>query len=311
MTTDVSHQSVLLQESIDGLAVKANGVYVDGTFGRGGHSRAILNALGDNGRLIAIDRDPSAIESAKQFSDDPRFSIHHHCFSDLDEPIKALGLWNKVDGVLLDLGVSSPQLDNSDRGFSFMHDGPLDMRMNPTQGLSAAQWLNVASIDEITTVIKQYGEEKFGRRIATAIVDARKEAPLETTHQLVDLIKQAIPFQDPNKHPATRAFQGIRIFINDEFGEIKTGLNKALEALKPGGRLSIISFHSLEDRLVKQFMREKSQGEKFARGLPVTEAQIEASKTLNLVGKAIKPSAEEVAHNPRARSSILRVAEKR
>jgi 16S rRNA (cytosine1402-N4)-methyltransferase len=311
MTTDVSHQSVLLQESIDGLAVKANGIYVDATFGRGGHSRAILNALGEHGRLIAIDRDPSAIESAKQFANDPRFSIHHYCFSELDIPLKELNLWQKVDGVLMDLGVSSPQLDNSQRGFSFMHDGPLDMRMDPSQGISAAQWLNKAGLEEITGVIKQYGEEKFGRRIATAIVESRKETPLQTTHQLVELIKLAIPFQDPNKHPATRAFQGIRIFINDEFGEIKTGLDKALSCLSTEGRLSVISFHSLEDRIVKRFMKDQSKGEQFAPRLPIPDAQIQASKTLKLVGKAQKPSAEEVAYNPRARSSILRVAEKR
>lgn len=310
MTTEVSHQSVLLKESIDGLAVKADGVYVDATFGRGGHSRAILSALGGNGRLLAFDRDPTAIESAEQFSSDPRFSIHHACFSELEAPLKSLDLWQKVDGILMDLGVSSPQLDNSDRGFSFMQDGPLDMRMNPTQGMSAAQWLNSADLEDMTRVIKEYGEERFGRRIATAIVERRKTQPLKTTFELVETIKDAIPFQDPNKHPATRAFQGIRIFINNELGEIQTGLEKALQGLASGGRLSVISFHSLEDRIVKRFMREKSRGEKFAPGLPVTNAQIDASKELKLVGKAMKPTPDEIKNNPRARSSILRVAEK-
>lgn len=310
MAAEFAHQSVLLHESIEALAIKPDGIYLDATFGRGGHSAVILQHLSDNGQLIALDRDPQAIEAAKRFADDSRFEIKHTPFSDLETITQEMGLYGKLDGVLMDLGVSSPQLDDAERGFSFMRNGPLDMRMDTTRGISAAQWLADADEEDITQVLKEFGEEKFGKRIAHAIVNQRATNPLTTTAQLAELIDQAVPVKDKHKHPATRSFQGIRIYINSELDEVRKGLKGALSALQPGGRLAVISFHSLEDRLVKRFMREQSRGMQIPPGLPVTDAEIDASKAMKLIGKAIKPSKQELAENVRARSSVLRVAEK-
>lgn len=310
MNTEFKHLSVLLQESVEALAIKPDGIYLDATFGRGGHSQVILNKLSDKGRLIALDRDTAAIESAKQFSSDPRFNIEHVAFSEMEKVAEKLQLHGQLDGVLMDLGVSSPQLDDAERGFSFMRSGPLDMRMDTTRGISAANWLAMAEEDDICQVIKEFGEEKFGRRIAHAIVNTREAVPLTTTAQLAELIDQAVPVKDKFKHPATRAFQGIRIYINSELEEIRKGLKGALSSLKPGGRLAVISFHSLEDRLVKRFMREQSRGMKVPAGLPIREEEIQASKAMKLIGKATKPSKQELDQNNRARSSVLRVAEK-
>lgn len=310
MDSDFSHLSVLLQESIDGLAIKPDGIYLDATFGRGGHSRQILNALSDKGRLIAIDRDLTAIEAAKAFAEDPRFSIHHSPFSELQQVAEELALVGKVDGILMDLGVSSPQLDDAERGFSFMRNGPLDMRMDTSKGLSAAQWLAVAEEQDITQVIKEFGEEKFGKRIAHAIVNARQVSPIVDTAQLADIIDEAVPVKDKFKHPATRSFQAIRMYVNSELDEIKTGLKAALNTLAPTGRLVVISFHSLEDRLVKRFIREQSRGLNVPHGLPIMQSEIDASKAMKTIGKATKPSALELEQNVRARSSVLRVAEK-
>lgn len=310
MTSGYSHYSVLLQESVDALAIKADGVYVDATFGRGGHSGAILNKLSAKGRLIAFDRDPQAIAAAAMYADDPRFSMVHSAFSALETVLTEQGLLGKVDGILMDLGVSSPQLDDAERGFSFMRQGPLDMRMDTSRGISAAQWLAEADEQEIAQAIKEFGEEKFGKRIAHAIVNRRATAPLTTTSELAELVDQAVPVKDKFKHPATRTFQGIRIYINGELDQLRQGLKAALNALKPQGRLAVISFHSLEDRLVKRFMREQSRGKQVPPGLPLTQAEIDASKAMTLIGKAIKPSGQELEENIRSRSSVLRVAEK-
>ncbi len=307
---EFKHISVLLNESIEALAIKPDGIYMDGTFGRGGHSSEILNALGDNGRLYAIDQDPQAIKAAERFKDDARFSIAHTRFSQLAEVAENAGIKGQVDGILLDIGVSSPQLDDAERGFSFMKDGPLDMRMNPTAGRSAAQWLAEADLEDITFVIKKFGEEKFARRIATKICEVREHTEITTTSQLAALIDEAVPVKDKFKHPATRSFQAIRIYINSELEEIETALKAALDVLKPGGRLAVISFHSLEDRIVKQFIKKQSKGEAIPRGLPLTDAQLKQNLTLKAVGKAIKPGQDELAHNSRARSSVLRVAKR-
>jgi 16S rRNA (cytosine1402-N4)-methyltransferase len=310
MKNDFSHLSVLLEESIDGLAIKPDGIYMDATFGRGGHSRQILKALSPKGQLIAIDRDLSAIEAAKSLSDDSRFSIHHRPFSELQAVAEELGLIGKIDGILMDLGVSSPQLDDAQRGFSFMRNGPLDMRMDTTRGLSAAQWLAAAEEQDITQVIKEFGEEKFGKRIAHGIVNARQITPITNTAQLAEIIDLAVPVKDKYKHPATRSFQAIRIYVNSELDEIKTGLKAALNTLAPQGRLVVISFHSLEDRLAKRFIREQSRGLNVPHGMPIMQAEIDAAKAMKPIGKAIKPSAGELQKNVRARSSVLRVAEK-
>lgn len=310
MDTEFSHLSVLLNESIDGLAINPDGVYMDATFGRGGHSKQILNRLSEQGRLIAIDRDPTAIQAAKAFAGDARFSIHHSAFSNLQQVAEELNLVGEIDGILMDLGVSSPQLDDAERGFSFMREGPLDMRMDTSKGMSAAQWLATAEEQDITQVIKEFGEEKFGKRIAHAIVNTRQVTPITTTLQLAKIIDEAVPVKDKFKHPATRSFQAIRIYINSELDEIKTGLKAALETLAPGGRMAVISFHSLEDRLVKRFMREQSRGLNVPAGLPIRQEEIDAAKAMKTLGKAIKPSPEELEVNVRARSSVLRVAEK-
>jgi len=305
-----THTSVLLGESIEALHIRADGVYIDATFGRGGHSRQILARLSEQGRLIALDRDPHAIEAAQAFASDPRFEIHHVPFSDLASVVEKLSLVAQVDGILMDLGVSSPQLDNAERGFSFSRDGLLDMRMDTSRGVSAADWLATAEEADIARVIKEYGEEKFGKRIAHAIVNTRVTTPITHTLQLAQIIDAAVPVKDKFKHPATRAFQAIRIYVNDELGEIETGLKSALAMLRPGGRLAVISFHSLEDRIVKRFMREQSRGKQVPAGLPITEAELAASRYLKTIGKAIKPSPEEIEQNVRARSSVLRIGEK-
>ncbi|WP_438862299.1 16S rRNA (cytosine(1402)-N(4))-methyltransferase RsmH [Neptunicella sp.] len=311
MSSEFAHQSVLLTESIQALNIKADGTYLDATFGRGGHSRAILQQLGSNGRLYAVDRDPQAIQAAQLLEQqDPRFTIIHSPFSELETVTHTLGIQGQIDGILMDLGVSSPQLDDAERGFSFLRDGPLDMRMDTTRGISAAEWLKYADEQDITQVIKEFGEEKFGKRIAHAIVNSRDEHPLTHTHQLAALIDQAVPVKEKHKHPATRSFQAIRIYINSELDEVRDGLKGALTALKSEGRLAVISFHSLEDRMVKRFMREQSRGKQYPAGFPVTDTEINASKAMKLIGKAIKPSAEEVERNTRSRSSVLRVAEK-
>ena len=309
------HITVLLHEAVDGLALKEDGIYIDATFGRGGHSRLILSKLSANGRLIAIDRDPRAIAEAQKIQD-PRFHIEHNSFSAIPEICEKLGLTGKIDGILLDLGVSSPQLDDAERGFSFMKDGPLDMRMDTTKGLSAAQWLQQVSEQDLAWVLKTFGEERFAKRIAQTIVNYNKSAVeknseiLNRTLQLAELIAQSVSFKDKHKHPATRSFQAIRIYINSELEELESLLQSALTVLAPQGRLSVISFHSLEDRMVKHFMRKQSKGEDIPKGLPLREDQIERRQTLKTIGKAIQPSDEEIAFNPRSRSAVLRIAER-
>lgn len=310
MTTDAQpHVSVLLQESLAALAIKPDGIYLDATFGRGGHSCAILSQLNADGRLYALDRDPTAIAVGTELQQqDPRFTIIHTPFSRLAEVLDEQQLRGQLDGILFDLGVSSPQLDDAERGFSFMRDGPLDMRMDTTSGQTAAEFLNTASADDIAFALREYGEERFAWRIAQAIVQRRAEQPLQTTRELAELIAASVPFKDKHKHPATRSFQGIRIHINGELDEIEQALNAAVQGLKPAGRLAVISFHSLEDRLVKRFMRQQAQGRPIPAGLPIRDVDFDRGQTLQLIGKAIKPSAAEIQLNPRARSSVLRVA---
>ncbi|MEW7865700.1 16S rRNA (cytosine(1402)-N(4))-methyltransferase RsmH [Aeromonas diversa] len=309
MTQGFEHITVLLDEAVEGLAIKPDGIYVDGTFGRGGHSRLILQQLGPTGRLIAIDRDPQAIAEASTI-DDPRFEIVHGPFSGVAGYIAERGLTGKIDGFLMDLGVSSPQLDDADRGFSFMKDGPLDMRMDPTSGQSAAEWLAHADIDDIAWVLKTFGEERFAKKIARAIVHDRDETPFTRTRQLAEMIARVNSSKEKGKHAATRSFQAIRIYINSELDEIESALNASLAMLKPGGRLSVISFHSLEDRLVKHFIRKHEKGPEIPHGLPLTEAQLKGDRKLKAVGKALKPSDNEINQNSRSRSSVLRVAER-
>jgi 16S rRNA (cytosine1402-N4)-methyltransferase len=306
-----AHVSVLLKESIDALAIKPDGIYIDCTFGRGGHSGEILKQLNSDGKLYAIDRDPTAIEAAKKFADNTSFHIDHSPFSQLQAIAEKHDLVGKVDGILMDLGVSSPQLDEADRGFSFMKPGPLDMRMDNTNGISAAAWLAKAEEDDIVFALKTYGEEKFAKRVARKIVETRKESPILTTTDLATLVAGCVPkSKAEKKHPATRTFQGIRIYINSELVEIEAALEASLNVLAPDGRLSVISFHSLEDRIVKQFIRKESQGKQVPRGLPITEAELNAGIKLKPVGKAYKPTEEEITRNSRARSSVLRVAER-
>ncbi len=303
------HHSVLLRPSLEALRIDPAGVYMDGTFGRGGHSRLILAALGESGRLIAIDRDPEAVAYGQaQFADDSRFSIVHGSFAMLAEVAQQAGVMGRVDGILLDLGVSSPQLDQAERGFSFGKSGPLDMRMDPSQGQSAAQWLARAEVNEIADVLKEYGEERHAKRIARAIVTARTEAPITTTQRLAEVVSEANPSWEKGKHPATRSFQAIRIHINGELEAIKACLAQVIDVLALGGRLAVISFHSLEDRLVKRFMRDQAKGDRFPPGVPVRQDQLQPR--LRLVGKAIHPDAAEIEANPRARSAVLRVAER-
>lgn len=303
------HQSVLLQESIKGLAIKANGTYFDGTFGRGGHSQEILNHLNEQGKLFAIDKDVDAIQHAQEhFGLDKRFHIFHGSFAKLRDFAAEAKVVGAVDGILLDLGVSSPQLDNPERGFSFMQQGPLDMRMDSTQAISAAKFVNEAEINEMANVFRQFGEERFAGRIARAIVAAREEAPITTTLQLAEIVKEANPKWEKHKHPATRVFQAIRIHVNQELSDLTSCLEQCIDILAPGGRLAVISFHSLEDRIVKQFMRDKEQGNR-----PPPEVPIRYEETLTnfkRVGKAVMPQEDEVKENVRARSAVLRIGEK-
>lgn len=282
----------MLQEAIDGLAVKPSGIYVDATFGYGGHAAAILQQLDSSGRLLAFDKDPIAIASAEILLNDKRLKIKHSSFIELQAWVDQLDLLHKIDGVLLDLGVSSPQLDDAERGFSFLKDGPLDMRMNNAIGMNAADWINSAREEEIANILYEYGEERFSRRIAKAIVEERKIAAIVTTKRLAEIVSAANPRWERHKHPATRSFQAIRIFINSELDELKKVLLQALEVLCVGGRLAVISFHSLEDRIVKNFMREHNRAQ------------------LKIISKIIRPTDDEVKFNPRARSAILRVGEK-
>ena len=297
--------SVLLAESVSALSVRADGSYLDGTFGRGGHSREILSLLSPSGQLIAVDKDPAAETSAQALADDSRFKFVAGSFADISSVV----LDGSLDGILLDLGVSSPQLDDATRGFGFNGDGPLDMRMDTRSGMTAAEWIASASEQEIGDVIKTYGEERFAKRMASAIVKVRVETPITGTRQLASIIAEANPKWEPNKHPATRAFQAIRIFINRELEDLELALSSMVDKLVIGGRLVVISFHSLEDRIVKRFMRDQARGIQLPRHVPVVDS--DAGKTLNLIGKAVKPSDEEVARNPRSRSAVMRVAERR
>ena len=291
-----------------GLAIKTDGTYVDGTFGRGGHSAAILQRL-EHGHLLALDKDPEAIATAQRlFADDQRITIRQQSFAHMAEAVTEQSWLGKVDGILLDLGVSSPQLDDPQRGFSFQQEGPLDMRMDPHKGRSAAQWLAQAEEREIAQVLKEYGEERFAKRIARAIVTARAESPIDTTRRLAAIVAAANPKWEQGKDPATRSFQAIRIFINQELDDLRQCLEQVLDILKPGGRLVVISFHSLEDRIIKRFIREQSRGDRFPPDLPVTHMQLQPR--MLAVGKAIRATDEEITRNPRARSAVMRVAEK-
>lgn len=303
------HQPVLLHEAVEGLNIQENGIYIDATFGRGGHSLEILKRLGPGGQLIALDKDPKAVAYGEKGPiQDPRFSIVHTSFAKTESVIAKRGLQGKVSGVLMDLGVSSPQLDDPDRGFSFLRDGPLDMRMDTTQSMDAQTWVNTADSSDIIDVLKEYGEERFAKRIASAIIRDRSERQLTTTKELADLIANAVPFREKHKHPATRSFQAIRIFINRELSELEKALEQCLNVLAVGGRLSVISFHSLEDRIVKQFIKRESEGKPVPRKLPVKHKDVVGR--LMKIGKAVTPTLEETKHNPRARSARLRIAER-
>jgi 16S rRNA (cytosine1402-N4)-methyltransferase len=301
------HVPVLARETLEALAIRPDGVYVDGTFGRGGHSRQVLEKLSARGRLIALDRDPAAIRAGEKIKDE-RLTLVRAPFSRLGEVLEELGV-EKVDGILLDIGVSSPQLDEAERGFSFRLEGPLDMRMDPDSGISAADWIAMADEDEMGEVIRRYGEERFARQIAHAIAAARKISPIRTTGELAQIVAGAVRKREPGQHPATRTFQAIRIFLNRELEELEAVLPACVQRLKPGGRLAVISFHSLEDRIVKRFMRDEERGPELPRGLPVRAADI-APGRLKRIGKAVHASEAETEMNPRARSAVLRVAER-
>ncbi len=307
MSVGLVHTTVLLAEAVDALAIKPDGIYVDGTFGRGGHSRRILAQLGSAGRLIALDKDLAAIAEAQEITD-PRFQIVHCGFMNLADVLRELGI-AKVDGILLDLGVSSPQLDEASRGFSFRFDAPLDMRMDTSRGMTAADWL--ATVDEkfLAEVIRDYGEERFAKQVARAIVAARAIQPILTTKQLVELVGQTVRTRESGQNPATRTFQAIRIYINQELEELARILPDCVTQLKPQGRLAVISFHSLEDRIVKHFMRDMAEGDKLPRNVPIRASEVPAGR-MNLCSKAIRASADELSVNPRARSAVLRVAER-
>lgn len=303
------HFSVLLKESVGALVQDEGGVYIDGTFGRGGHSRAILQQLNESGQRLAFDKDPQAVAAGRELEvTDNRFAIVHESFVALAEEAERREVAGRVAGILLDLGVSSPQLDQADRGFSFLQDGPLDMRMDTTRGISAADWVNSAPEEEIARVLFEYGEERFSRRMARAIVAQRRQTPFTRTRQLAEVVAAANPKWERDKNPATRAFQAIRIEVNSELKDLERALAVALDVLRPGGRLVVISFHSLEDRIVKRFFKQEARGQVFPKGLPVTEDQLQ--QRLRLIGKTIKASEEELQLNIRSRSAIMRVAEK-
>jgi len=301
------HLSVLLREAVEALAIKPDGIYVDATFGRGGHSREILARLGPRGRLIALDRDPAAVAAGQEIKD-ARFTLVHAAFSEFGAVLDGLGM-GQVDGVLLDIGMSSPQLDEAGRGFSFRFDAPLDMRMDTSRGQTAAEWLEQASQPEIERVLKNYGEERFTHAIAKAVVAARSECRITTTRQFAALVEKAVRTREPGQHPATRSFQAIRIHVNQELEELSLALPQCATRLAPGGRLVVISFHSLEDRIVKRFLRQQSQPPQLPARLPVRAAEL-APPPLRLVGKPVFPGKQETAANPRARSAVMRVAEK-
>ncbi|HXZ49934.1 MAG TPA: 16S rRNA (cytosine(1402)-N(4))-methyltransferase RsmH [Usitatibacter sp.] len=304
--SEVSHVPVLLEEAVAALDVREGKTYVDGTFGRGGHSAAILARLGLRGRLFALDQDPAALSAGAL--EDPRLELIHARFSQMRKVLAERGV-RRVAGVLLDLGVSSPQLDDAARGFSFLREGPLDMRMDPTRGESAAEWLARADEEEIREVIRGYGEERFAKPIAAAIVAARGREPIRTTRQLAEIVGGAVRTREPGQHPATRTFQALRIHVNQELEELEVTLPQAADLLERGGRMAVISFHSLEDRIVKSFIRGRSSADRLPRGVPVRAAELPAPQ-LRPVGRAVKASDEEVRRNPRARSAVLRVAEK-
>lgn len=309
--SDLAHRPVLFDEVLEAMQVKPDGVYVDGTFGRGGHAAAILQQLGERGRLIVMDKDPQAIAVARaQHADDARVTIIHDDYAQMKTHIQQQGFESQVDGVLLDLGVSSPQLDDASRGFSFQQNGPLDMRMNTDQGETAQQWLMNASEKEIADVLWQFGEERFSRRIARKIVEFRQQNPINDTATLATIIRECVPAGKEKKHPATRSFQAIRMRINHELEYVEQALANIFDVLKIGGRLLVISFHSLEDRLVKRFFKLHSTPPKLPRGLPLRQSELSVAIRLRLIGKAIKAGAEEIAHNPRSRSAVLRIAER-
>ncbi len=307
MSAGSTHVTVLLDEAVDSLAIKADGIYMDATFGRGGHSRRILSKLNEKGRLVAVDRDLYASAAGAEIKDS-RFQLVHRAFGEIAEAAAEAGVQN-VDGILFDVGVSSPQIDDGERGFSFRHNAPLDMRMDTTQGETAAEWLARAEIKEITEVIRNYGEERFAFQIAKKVVVARLEQPIVTTGQFASLVRSTVRTREPGQDPATRSFQALRIHINQELRQLEVALPQALELLKPGGRLVVISFHSLEDRIVKTFMRDQSTADDLPKGLPLRADQLPKPK-LRLIGKMSKPTAAEIAANPRARSAVMRVAEK-
>jgi 16S rRNA (cytosine1402-N4)-methyltransferase len=303
------HTPVLAAEALAGLAVETGGYYVDATFGRGGHTALLLQALGREGGVLALDRDPQAIAAGRErFADEVRLTLVHASFADLGTLVPAHAHDRPCRGVLFDLGVSSPQLDDPQRGFSFRADGPLDMRMDPSRGEPVSAWIARASVDEIRQVIATFGEERFARRVAQAIVAARREHPLDSTRELAALVASAVRTREPGKHPATRTFQALRMFINDELGQLERGLAGALEQLAPGGRLAVITFHSLEDRAVKRFMQRESQVDPALNALPLLPAQVRPR--LKLIGRKTRPAPDEVQRNPRARSALLRVAER-
>ncbi|MGB2154402.1 MAG: 16S rRNA (cytosine(1402)-N(4))-methyltransferase RsmH [Porticoccaceae bacterium] len=305
----VEHTTVLLHEAVDALVSEPGGFYVDGTFGRGGHTAELLSRLSGQGSVLAIDKDPQAIASGEErFAGDDRLQLFHGSFADLQNVTAEMGKSGEVSGVLLDLGVSSPQLDQAERGFSFMRDGPLDMRMDTSRGLSAAEWIADANEQEIARVIKDYGEERFARRMASAVVRERAIKPITGTVQLASILAEAHPAWERGRHPATKAFQGIRIFINRELDDLEDLLSQVIDTLKVGGRLVIISFHSLEDRRVKRFIRDQEQGIKLPKNLPVRD--VDRGVRLVKVGKAIKPASSEVDGNVRSRSAVMRVAER-
>ena len=303
------HTAVLVEEALAALAVQAGGYYVDATFGRGGHTARLLETVGREGRVLAIDQDPQAIQAGRaRFADEMRLALVHASFADLESLVPAHGDGRACRGVLFDLGVSSPQLDDPTRGFSFRADGPLDMRMDPSRGEPVSDWLARAGVDEIREVIADFGEERFARRVANAIVAARRAQPLLRTGELAALVARAVRTREPGKHPATRTFQALRIYINDELAALERALSAVLTVLAPGGRVAVISFHSLEDRLVKRFMQRASTVDAALAHLPVVPAA--ARPSLRIVGKKWRPGAAEIARNPRARSALMRVAEK-